>query len=475
LKTSTLVQILKSFSKDELGKFSEFIASPYFNKAAYIRNFFERIRVFYPAFENYEENKKTIFKSIYPEREYNDATIRKLNSELLKLAEEFIIVNSLKEKEFIKSNLLLEELDVRKIDNLYMKILSASYSSLEKEGFKNERYYKELLVLNETEFIFHSMRDRNKGFPVHYESLANLEKFYLIQKLKKIVVIMSEDRNAIAQKITPKEKKEIDNFIKLVQSHKFFDLPIIRILYNILMNNIKGDREYFDNLKNLVQDYKATMSDEELMWIYFAMLNYCVIQGNTGKKEFVKEELELYRHIIKAGFLIYNNTIETIFFKNIISCVAEAGDLKFAEEFKEENIQYVFAKDKTDITLYCDAIIAYAKKQYVTALELLARTNFTNINLKFGLRCLTMKILYENAMYEQAFLSIDSFQQNLKREKTLPEEFIILYTAFLGFYKKLLKLKLSPNKLENSLLYNSVKKTETIAKTWLLEQSKALP
>lgn len=466
-----LIEILKSFTNQEIENFGDFLGSPYFNKAKYIKNYFDKLKELYPDFESYDNHKTEIFHSLYPDREYNDATVRKLQSELLKLAEEFISITLFKNKEQLRYSLLLEELDKRKIDKLFKKRLEQSYARLQESGFDNEKYFKDMCTLNDAEILFHSMRDRRKGFAKYYTSIENLDKAYIIQKLKKIIILITEDIH-FARIL--KDKKEIENFIKLIQKNEFFEFPLIQILYNIVMLNWERSESYFDSLKKLIKLNKTKISIEELEWAYFAMMNYCVVQVNKGRKEFAKEELEIYRNIIQDNLLLYNNTLESGFYKNIISCAVEAGNLKFAEEFKDEYIKYIFTDDKNDILAFCNANIAFAKREYAKALEILARINFSDVNQKFSLRNLSLKIFYESEMYEQALAGVDSYKQNLKREKTLPLEIIKLYNNFIILYKKLLKLKITPAKDESYLLMKSIKKTETIAKTWLTEQIQVL-
>lgn len=77
-------------------------------------------------------------------------------------------------------------------------------------------------------------------------------------------------------------------------------------------------------------------------------------------------------------------------------------------------------------------------------------------------------------MFEQALSAIDSYNQNLKREKTLPENVIRLYRSFSILYKKLLILKMSPEKVDLQILISRIKKTDTIAKAWLLKEAKKM-
>ncbi len=467
MKISPLNSILKSFSDNELVRFGEFISSPYFNKALYVKNYYEKIRELSPDFENLDEAKKEVFESLYPERIYNDSTIRKLNSELLKLVEEFIITDCLKERIYLRNNLLLEELDKRKADNLFIKKLNSSYRILEESSIKNEKYFRELHNLNNIELFFYSIRDRKKELSRYKESIENLDKFYIIQKLKKLTIVARVNK---MYAIFKADKKEINNFVKWIKRNQFFNFPIIQILFNVLMINQTDENEYFKNLRKQITLYKKEISRKELESVYIAMINYCVTQANMGNSEFDKDELQIYKNMIEDNFLLINNRIQATFYKNIVFCAVNAGDLNFAIQFKDEYGKYIYSEDKNDTIEFCNANIAFAKKEYDKALEILAKINFSIVGQRFSLRGLYFKIFYENEMYEQALLNIDSYKQILKREKTLPEDILKLYKNFVGLYSKLLKIKLSQEKGEAKLLLKSIKKTDTIGKNWLIEK-----
>lgn len=471
MKESPLISILKSFSKEELIKFEEFIDSPYFNKAVYIKNYYRKVKDLCPQFENADERKKEIFNSLYPDKKFNDATVRKLNSELLKLAEEFIITYSLKNKIYLKNNILLEELDKRKIDNLFLKKLHSSYETLDRSATKNEKYYKDVHDLNNAEIFFHSLRDDKREVSRYHQSIENLDKYYIIQKLKRITILARVD--SMYAKVI-EDKKEINAFITTIKKNKFFELPVIQIVFSILMINLTDKKEYFENLKKFTPLYKNEISRDELESVYIAMLNFCVSQANLGNPQFASEELQIYKNMIEDNFLLDNNRMQAVFYKNIVFCAVDAGDLKFAEEFKDEYAKYLFISEKNHLIEFCNANIAFAKKDYPAALEMLAKINFTLVHQRFSLRSLYLKIFYESEMYEQALMHIDSYKQTLKREKILSPEILKLYDSFTRLYNKLLKIKLSPNKDEARMLLNNIKKTDTVVKTWLIRQCSSL-
>jgi hypothetical protein len=459
--------LLKTFEREEIEQFKNFISSDFFNKAGYLTNYFQKLIEYHPDFEDYEKNKIKIFHELYPGREYNDATIRKINSELLKLAEDFLTIQALKKDSFLKRNLLLSELDSRKIDNLFNRRIDEAYDKVKPIGDLNQKYYNELYKLNSIEILYHSVRNRTKGFDKYYELIDNMNINFLAGKLKKYTMLISDSYFHLKY---IRDKNEIERFLREIVKSSFFNIPLIKILYYVLLIYWEPGIDTFNKLKKVTSEYKSLLPIEELEWIYFSLLNFSIIQINMGNSDFIKEELEIYKNLFDFNLIVYNNQIETVLYKNIISSAVEAGDIKFAEEFKEEYKKYIFTPDKKDIVNYCEANIAYAKKNYFEALEILAKVNFSEVNQKFSLRNLSLKILYDSEMFEEALSAADSYKQNIKREKKLPQDLIKLYGNFIQAYKMLIKIKLSCDKSEAGLLLQKIKKNESTAKSWLINR-----
>lgn len=464
---NNLISVLKSFDKQEIESFRAFISSEFFNKTEYLTKYFQKLIEYYPDFENYENNKVKIFRELYPKRDYKDSTVRKINSELLKLAEDFLTIQSIKKDSYLKRNLLLTELDSRKLDNLFMRRLDEAYNNIKPIGELNQKYYDELYKLNSIEILYHSLRDRTKGFDKYYELIDNMDINFLAGKLKKYSMLTS-DSNYYLKSI--RDKYEIEKFLKEIKESSFFEIPLIKILYLVLLLYWKPGIDTYNKLKKVTDEYKNNLPIEELEWIYFSLMNFSVIQINKGNIDFIKEELTIYKNLLDANLIVYNNQIETILYKNIISSAVDAGDLTFAEQFKEEYKKYIFTADKKEIVNYCEANIEYAKKNYFEALEILAKTNFNEVNQKFSLRNLSLKILYDSGMFEEAISAADSYRQNIKREKKLPQDLIKLYGNFINSYKSLIKMNLSGDKSGAGMLLQKIKKSESTAKTWLINR-----
>ena len=112
-----LVEILKTFSKDEFKEFEKFIRSPYFNKGRNLVPFYKALKSFHPEFINQNFTTEFIFKKIHPDLKFeskkSENILRVLSSEMLYLGKEFIKQEELKSQELTNYILKLESLKKR--------------------------------------------------------------------------------------------------------------------------------------------------------------------------------------------------------------------------------------------------------------------------------------------------------------------------------------------------------------------------
>jgi hypothetical protein len=140
MNKSKLADVLKTFSKEEFRQFGKFVVSPFFNGRNEVIRFYESIKKGYPEFGSKQYSKENIFAKVYPKIAYKDTLMRKLISNLTKLAEEFIIQTAFKKEEFQKKKYLLLEFRHRRLDNLF-ELFAARTEKLFENEKKNFEYF----------------------------------------------------------------------------------------------------------------------------------------------------------------------------------------------------------------------------------------------------------------------------------------------------------------------------------------------
>ncbi|MBK8553973.1 MAG: hypothetical protein IPL53_24175 [Ignavibacteria bacterium] len=109
LNKTNIIQLLKAFSKNEVKEFDKFVHSPFLNNRAEVAAFFDKIKKYYPCFDQTDFTKKKVYDSLYPYSGYRDDVIRRLCSNLFKLAEDYLSYNSFRNEKFDQHKNLLEQ------------------------------------------------------------------------------------------------------------------------------------------------------------------------------------------------------------------------------------------------------------------------------------------------------------------------------------------------------------------------------
>src|ERR1044072_8720307 len=111
MNNTKLVQLMKSLSATELHKLQQFVSAPFINTNENIISLFSCISKHHPDYKNPLLEKKKVFAKLFPNETYNDGRIRYLSSELLSIAENFLVYTTLVNDRVDKQIRLLHELN----------------------------------------------------------------------------------------------------------------------------------------------------------------------------------------------------------------------------------------------------------------------------------------------------------------------------------------------------------------------------
>src|SRR5437016_321318 len=107
MEKSKLTEVFKTFSKDEIKSFNDFVKSPFFNKEKVLIKLAGYLQRLHPAYNFPGIEKERVFTFLYPGKKFNDGLMRNITSDLLALAEKFLAVKRLDKNILMENNLLL--------------------------------------------------------------------------------------------------------------------------------------------------------------------------------------------------------------------------------------------------------------------------------------------------------------------------------------------------------------------------------
>ena len=142
MKDLRLINILRTFSKEEMKLFGKFAASPYHNSGKNFMPLFNLLTKAHPDFEAGSFTYENIHEKLHPGKKFNKQVMWNLTSAMEKMAKEFLKQEALKKNDFVQMDLALTEFGSRKLFNNYSSTLGEMEKLLDKSSIDFEYFSK---------------------------------------------------------------------------------------------------------------------------------------------------------------------------------------------------------------------------------------------------------------------------------------------------------------------------------------------
>lgn len=472
IANTKLCQLLETLSSKEMSSFSDFVASPLYNKNKGIFQLTKELVKAHPNFEKVSKEKL--------EQKLKSTTLVKDMSAILKLAERFLTIFHLENNKALSDFVKVQELNKRVASKALQTSIKNFKSDLEASKIRS---FNELLY----DFLVEEEADNAycKDVTLPYEeSLKNksatLDVFYVFNKLKIYTEMQLRERvmNVSYEKTF---FKEIEIFMEN-KPELFKPYPSIQTyltLVNLQKDNVSKEEyeKYFNSLKNTIP---VTSKGEASNFIQHA-INHCINMLNTGK-DYLSELFNAMKFQVEEGLLVVDGFVHDRSYKNIIEVAIRKEEYDWAEQFLDSHIKYISTEDRSMVYDYNQANILVAKQDYKGALRKLTFANFKNVFYQIATKTLLIKIYFETNDSLSVESSVNNYKAFLKREKQLANLQREMYNNFLKFVLALMRIKDKANNYSADEKANKVEKlnkeigaeSSLADKTWLLKQLKSI-
>jgi hypothetical protein len=476
LKDTKLIYALSHLDVYELNKFKKFVNSPYFNSNKNLIRYFEILETILKK-KKKEPSKKLLFKKIFGDIPFNDNKLRKLNTEILSLFEEFLSVEHFTSKKLTKVNHLLVALRERRLDKMYNNILVKSKRYSEQSFSKTSDFYVEQFHLQKNIFNLTSEDERKAKSKENLsdfniaEISYNLDLFYIIEKLRYMCTVLSWQR----LRDHKTEINFIDDIIKIVENSALLRNRVVEIYYQIYMTHINEDDEsHYFKLKKLIKKYLNIFPLTEAKEIFGSAFTYCVGRGNKGHHKFQNEVLELYKYALENELLITDGILSPTTFRNITTYALRLKEYTWAEEFINRYKVELNPKYAESVTSFNLALLNFYKKNYSEVIDYLVGFEYDEISYALAAKNLLLSTYYELDEDDALFSFLGSFQAFVNRNQKLTEFKKIGYRNLINFTRKMVNVnQLEKNKVLK--IKEEISKTKVVAsRQWLLDKVEEL-
>jgi len=455
----------------ENNAFKKFLLSPYFNKN-------KSLIALHDIYTNYSEkqleleDKKTIWNSILENKNYNDSKFRKLNSDLLKLFEQFIRIEAFEADKKTRLTVELKAINNRNLDILYNST-KAKIDRYKKYNIdKSADHYYYLYETEKTKFELktdierkNKKTDFTKEFNISNISI-NLDIFYLSEKLKYISTTLSWSK-LYKIKIEPFDISPIKKII----SDKKEIIPPIALYYQIYLTLTEPEElRHFLILRKLIHKYLDVFPPKEQRYILDSAVSYGVGKVNSGFLELQKPTLDLYKEALEfegfydAGFLSPTS------FRNIVFFALRTKEFDWAESFVNTYGERLKEEQRENAKTFNLARIAFYKKEFNQVIQLLQLVEYDDVFYNLVSRTFLLASYYELEEYDSLEALINSTNVYLRRDKGISESSKRNYLNQNRFLKRIMNVNQN-DKSAIEKLKRQLSDTKGVAsKPWLVEK-----
>ena len=330
MKGAKLINILKTFSTDEMKMLEKFVASPFHSKGLNCTAYFKQLQKLYPDFNKDKLTDEILYKKLFPRRKFNKQVMWNLTSAMGKMINEFLEQAALRKHEFIKKGLILSEFENRKLLINYSQTLAETEKLLETRGIDYEYFDAKGHLENYKQIYYHSI---DKIQPMGSSKLKASE--YQILLFLRMTVgglndmkVLSENHNYRFDVNIPLEfakNLDLEKIVDYAKSKNFEYAFLIEIYYHSIMMLLKPEQtRHLDKVRELYALHynKFTMSEKRSMmhWI----VNYCTSYSDYDEIKYQRIIFELNEFRLKEGFAFYpeNQLPKAIYIQILNSALA---------------------------------------------------------------------------------------------------------------------------------------------------------
>lgn len=461
-----LTTTLGNFSKYELNQFRKYILSPFFNENEDLLVLFDTLLPFFKKKTDVALDKEAIWVKIFSQKKYNDTKFRRLNSDLLKLAEGFIAYNLYNQSPIVPQLFLLKAIEERGFQNLENTNIKQAKNLQERHPYRNADYYYneyqlqvELGTMNTKQF------QRNEQVNID-KIVDNLDYFYLSEKLKYYCELTNYKR---VFKVDY-EPLFIDDILNHLGNVSYDHVPVIAIYYRILLTLEKEEEEHYYKLCELLEQHAEKFPIEEARMMYGFAQNYCIKKINVGKPDYLKELFKLYQTVLRKKIIFVNGELSPWDYKNIVTVGTRIGEFDWTQDFISEYKAFLPKDFRENAYTFNLSKLYFIQKKYDMVIQLLLTVEYQDVFYLLDSKTMLLKTYYELQEDDALYNLLDSFKVLLSRKKVVAPQYRTNYMNLLKHTRKLVEIRNGQKEKLPALKEAIVKDSNVADLGWLKEK-----
>ena len=438
MKETKIFYAIRRLETKERSRFQKYLESPYFNTDENLVFLYQFIVSEADKIEQDKIDKESIWKAIRADEKYNDTRFRKYCSDLLKHLEGFLYQEYTRQNKGHEYPFILDALNERRMARLYNSVLRSGRDAISKYPRRDARHHQRKYDI-EKRYYDLSQAELIRGEAATTSEIADaLDHFYIIEKLRLYCSVL------VRRFYLEGDYKLllIDEIIQTIENSNLKEVPVIEIYYRLTLTYSQPDNlENWEKLKSIVQINHELFEADDLVDIYYGMLNFLARKINVGHKDSLIEFVDIVSYMLNNGVYNAQGELSPWTFRNAILAglrteqfdwvyeTLERYGSRLPEEYRENALQYNYAQ------------LFFYKKEYGKVLQHLQRVQLDDPAYALNSRNLFLAVYYELGELEALFALMNAFATYLKRQTQLSNSVRTGYRQLLKAIKRLVDTK----------------------------------
>ena len=416
MEKSTLIEILKTFSKEELAKSGDFAVSPYFNKKSNVIKLYAALRKYAPDYPSEKITKEEMWKHVFPGKKYNYGIMKNLIHDLNKLVIKFLELEVHSRKNFDIDLNILDAYRQRNLKSLFIKKAGESRKNLETRPLDNLSYYYSYMVYcSEMSFLDYDFLFNSKE--TNYQAGINeaLVLFYCTNQLYHNINNIQYAYNSSAIIDMGVHEKTLKIYEDSSCRNPYTDI----LLASYIALAGTGNKEAYEKLKcSFFENYNKCAKNIQYD-LATNMINFCRNNAQLGNNEFIKDEF-IYIKLVMEGGLHKAATvgwIDQYMFMHSVMIACRAGSFDWAEKFIEEHNHELIEDVREQYSNYAYITLNLRRGRFEEALHYISKCRNVDEGDKLNIKVFEFNAYYELGYYDELKALADTTNHFLKSDK----------------------------------------------------------
>lgn len=474
-----LVELLNSFTKQELSNFMEFSNCRYHNTDEYATVLLKFLRdkvIFKTDFDDLlqcEAFKKAFPTKPKPSEKLNKTQKGFLSAKmnvLIRLAENFLCYEGLKYNSANKMEILLNQLLEKNQTTLFNRIVNKEKKKLDGITAKSIENYKHCYSLEYGILENINRLDLLAKKDNLSELNQNLDTIYILNKLS-IEITCRSLLNISAKKAY--NFNILKDLQQLLKKQEYFDNPLIKA--NIISSNLlqTNQHKYYANLIELLDSNLEMIPLKDLKAFYLVANNFCIKKIKEGNEEYYKNMFELFQKMDENDLIMDNNFIQIGILKNVTSIACKVQKYNWAMQMIAKYKPFIQKEFQYSVYHFNSGAVAFYQNKYKTALNHFIKVDNFNLAYDIDCRMMILKCHYElDTDYDErtmrVFVVAERYMQT-NRKLVLSDK--KAYKNFIRILLNVYRVKHKATRMTKESLLYKIEKAEFISdKNWLLKK-----